>query len=182
MQPIPATPLFLSAIAGFTLAAAVWDLWTRRLPNQLTMAGLVAAIAYHTVSGALEQGLAGAARGLGFALAGFAAGFAILLVLWLIGGGGGGDVKLMAALGAWLGAKLTVYVFVASAIFIAVGLMGLVVWHAAHQGLEHLRGRSSNMSQTKPGNCNPRRVLPFALPLAIGTWVVLAWQVLFLHV
>ena len=43
-------------------------------------------------------------------------GFAALIILYLVGGMGAGDVKLMAALGAWLGMPLTFYVFIASSL------------------------------------------------------------------
>ena len=35
-------------------------------------------------------------------------GFGLLFVPWLLGGGGMGDVKLLAALGAWLGSVVAV--------------------------------------------------------------------------
>jgi len=84
--------VFVLVVGAFTAVAAVSDLRTRRLPNWLTVPAFAAGLLAHTV----VNGFAG----LGFALLGFATGFGLLLVLWLIGGGGGGDVKLMGALGA----------------------------------------------------------------------------------
>ncbi len=43
--------------------------------------------------------------GLWVSLAGFGAGFGLLLAAWLAGGGGMGDLKLLATWGAWLRAK-----------------------------------------------------------------------------
>ena len=68
-------------IVVFTLAAAVSDWRTRKLPNWLTVSALAAALLLHTILAGLP--------GLANALLGFAVGFGILLVLWLIGGSGG---------------------------------------------------------------------------------------------
>ena len=54
-----------------------------------------------------------APQGIGplWALAGFAVGFSLLIVPWLLGGGGMGDVKMLAALGTWLGPLLVLVAF-----------------------------------------------------------------------
>ncbi len=93
----PTNWILVCLVAVFVLTAAFTDLSARRIPNWLTVSSLAVALLFHTITGGWA--------GLGFALGGFATGFSILLVLWLIGGGGGGDVKLMGALGGWMGAK-----------------------------------------------------------------------------
>ena len=101
------TTVFLVCVAAFTALAAGFDLRTKKLPNRLTVPALVAAFVFH--------GATSGSSGQLTALAGFATGFGILLVLWIVGGGGGGDVKLMGALGAWLGPQGTLAVFLISA-------------------------------------------------------------------
>ena len=76
-------------------AAAVWfDLRERRIPNALTLGALAIAIVLRAPAGldAVVDGLLGS--GIAFGLA---------LVFFLLGGLGGGDVKLLAAVGAFLG-------------------------------------------------------------------------------
>ena len=166
--------IFLAAVGGFTLTAALIDLKWRRLPNWLNVAALVAALVTHTVFHGLS--------GLGFALIGFATGFGILFVLWLIGGGGGGDVKLMGAVGAWLGASLTLKVFFVSAVLIAVMAAGILVLAFCTHGFGHVKKRYMNSGKTTQdslfgGNGRRRkqyRILPYAVPVALGTWLVLA--------
>ena len=174
----PTQAIFLTAVGSFTLAAALSDLKWRRLPNWLNVAALVAALVAHTVFGGLS--------GLGFALLGFATGFGILFVLWLIGGGGGGDVKLMGALGAWLGAGLTLKVFLISAVLIAVMAVGIMALAFFANGFGYVKKRYMAVGKTKqqvPSSRNaprkkPYRILPYAVPVALGTWLVLAlaWQ------
>ena len=102
-----ATTLF--AVILFTSAAVVFDLRSRRIPNWLTVSSGALGLVYHLATGGIS--------GLGFGLGGFVVGFGVLLVLWLVGGGGGGDVKLMGAVGAWLGPVPTIMIFIGSVAF-----------------------------------------------------------------
>jgi prepilin peptidase CpaA len=82
------------AVVIFVCTAAWWDVNTGRIPNQLTMTGLAAALILRAPLGldALLQGLGG----LGIA-------FAVALVFYVLRAIGGGDVKLLAGVGAFLG-------------------------------------------------------------------------------
>ena len=106
-------------IVGLTIAslACVTDLRTRRIPNLLTFGAALAGFLYQFVSGGID--------GLGHATLGWLVGAAIFILPFTLGGLGGGDVKLLAALGAWLGPGdvfwLSLYTGVAG------GVMALVV-------------------------------------------------------
>jgi prepilin peptidase CpaA len=78
----------LIVLVGGTLAAAAIDLRSRRIPNALTAALAVAAIALH-----LGEGVAASLIVLAVMLASFALGALAFSAGWL----GGGDVKLVAA-------------------------------------------------------------------------------------
>ncbi|HEY7185757.1 MAG TPA: prepilin peptidase [Vicinamibacterales bacterium] len=80
---------------GLALVACVCDLRTRRIPQVLTLGGAAAAIVYHTVTGGWMAGAT--------SLGGWSVGILIFLVPFALGGLGAGDVKLLGALGAWLG-------------------------------------------------------------------------------
>src|SRR5262245_9642334 len=87
---------------GIVLIAVVWDLRTRRIPNVLTFGATIAALAVHWYFG----GFTGAGRTLG----GWAVGFAFFFPFFALGGMGAGDVKLVGAIGAWLGPMPAVWV------------------------------------------------------------------------
>ena len=168
---------FLLAVLGFTVTAAVSDYRTRRLPNWLTVTAFFAALIVHTAIGGLT--------GLGLSLSGFATGFSILLVLWLLGGGGGGDVKLMGALGAWLGPLLTLRVFLVSAVVLVIAAGGALVLAFLGRGFHYVRRRYMGGRWVTPravldadekwlAQRQRFRILPYAVPVALSTWLVLA--------
>ena len=84
----------IAVAGGLGVIAVVQDVGWRRLPNWLTAAGVAAGLMCAIPSGW---------RGFGLALAGCALGFLLLLPFHLCGAMGGGDIKLMAAYGAFLG-------------------------------------------------------------------------------
>jgi prepilin peptidase CpaA len=116
MSPV-ANVLVVGAVATATITAAVIDLRTRRVPNVLT-----AGIALVGVG----MAAAGVGRiGLPASLAGCLIGLGLMLPGHLLGATGGGDVKLLAAVGTLLGPAATLRAFVATAI--AGGLIAIVV-------------------------------------------------------
>lgn len=77
------------------LISSVTDLYSRRIPNIVTLPTILIAPCFHSLLGGVDGFL--------FSLGGAAAGFALLLIPYLLGGMGAGDVKLMCATGAVLG-------------------------------------------------------------------------------
>lgn len=97
--------------------AGITDIRKQIIPNVITYPVCLAGLGY-----ALHQGRIAAA------LLAFALGFGLGLVFYLIGGMGAGDVKLMAALGPWLGPQhLFTSILLASGIAIVWGLVKLAV-------------------------------------------------------
>jgi len=106
----------IAAIVVALLACAA-DLRTRRIPNVLTFGAVAAAVPYAAVTGGWA--------GVGTALAGWLVGCALFFPMFALGGLGAGDVKLLAALGAWLGPVPVAFVGLYAAI--AGGVIGLAV-------------------------------------------------------
>ena len=107
------------------LALSLWMAWedlkTRRIPNYLTGGAALAGLVF--------QGACGGGPGLTDGLLGLILGFGLLIVPYRFGFMGGGDVKALAALGAWLGPLGTFRLFIYMTL--AGGLMALATlwWH-----------------------------------------------------
>jgi prepilin peptidase CpaA len=179
--------LLIAAVSAFTLTAAVWDFRTKRIPNWLTVPGFAAAVIFHGAVGAWASGWGGLGSGLLIALEGFGVGFGILLVLWLIGGGGAGDVKLMGAVGAWLGPRNTLMVFFVSVVFIVVLSAGFLMFQLINRGMWGVKRKYLSKDEAKRNHGESaetallrrkvnRRLLPYGVPVALATWLVLAWS------
>jgi prepilin peptidase CpaA len=146
--------------------------------------GLVYQAAFNGWSGPENAGVAEA--GLKSALLGFVIGFGPLLVLWLIGGGGGGDVKLMGALSVWLGFKLTLLVLIFSTVFVLAGSLAIMSWSLVSQGSQTTRRKFIATRKATAGGAAPqmetieerkkRRIMAYAVPVALATWVVVIWK------
>jgi prepilin peptidase CpaA len=156
------------------LGACVTDVRSRRIPNLLTFGAAAAGIALHS-------GLGGW-NGFQTATMGWLAGTALFLPFFLLGGMGAGDVKLLAALGAWLGPRdafwMAVYGSLAGgAMAVGVALihgylatalrnLGMLLRYWWLAGPRPLPGMSLERHD------GPR--LAYAIPLFIGT-VVTVW-------
>jgi prepilin peptidase CpaA len=88
------TPEVLVAL-GIGVAASGEDIWRRNISNWIPLAGLVCGLVLQVA----KQGWLGLAYWAGGAVAGFC----VFLLFYMLGGMGGGDVKLMAGFGAVLG-------------------------------------------------------------------------------
>ncbi len=164
--------VLLVALAVYTVVTAVLDQRHRRIPNAVTVPMCVAGWVYQGVFG----GLGGLADGgLGFLL-----GFGALFVLWLIGAAGGGDVKLLGGLSVWLGFTLTQHVLLASIAFVIVGSIAVLAYSAVTRGVAKTK-QTHLATGAKPKPRKERRVMPFAIPVAVATWTVLtlSWPKLF---
>lgn len=156
--------LFFGCVAVFVAVAAATDAWRRRIPNWLTVPAAFAGLAFHA--------LAPAGWGLATATAGAAIGFALLLGPWLLGGGGAGDVKLLTALGAWLGPVYLLFAFGLAIAFSAAAAMTILAWTTLSRGWRGMRRR---LNVGAGANAPRRRMLPFAVPVAGAAACVLAW-------
>lgn len=153
------------------IVAAYIDGKQLRVPNWITFPMILSGLLYH--------GWTGGWTGLEAALVGTAVGLLCLLPLYSIGGMGAGDVKLMAGIGAWLGASVTFAAFVVSTVVGAVMAIAMVVRRksfAKHYANFWLI--LSEFSQFK----NPRELsqiaaerkpqmllLPYGIPICIGS-------------
>lgn len=156
------------AVVALGAAATVTDWRMRRIPNPLTFGGAAVAVAFALATGGVHGGV--------WSLAGFGLGVLIFLPLFLLRALGAGDVKLLAAIGAWLGPSLVGWVAVYGAIAGGVLAVPWLMWRG------QLRATLVNMwslvlhwrlSGFEPHPVvtldNPEAVrMPYALPIALG--------------
>jgi len=164
----------LNLFVGTLLAlACVTDLRTRRIPNVLTFSAAAGAVLFHLVTGGWQAA--------GWSIVGLFVGALLFLPMFALRGMGAGDVKLLAAVGAWLGPGQVAMAALATSL--VGGVMAVVVALAygylrkaltnIYLLLAHWRvmGVSPLPAVTLDGASGPR--LAYALPIAIGTVVTL---------
>jgi prepilin peptidase CpaA len=114
--PAPAVVLLLVAVT-----CAVTDLWKGKIYNAITYP----AMALGVVLGVVQHGV----PGIFFALGGFAVGFFPAFVLFALGGMGGGDVKLLGAIGAIAGAVAATETLILAFLVGGLFALGKLAWH-----------------------------------------------------
>jgi prepilin peptidase CpaA len=155
------------------IVACVWDVASSRIPNVLTFTAIGLALAFHLIAGG----------GAPYAALGLLVGLAVFFPMFALGAMGAGDVKLMAALGAWIGWKAILFVALYGSL--AGGALGLVIGMRRR----YLRKALSNLKMlatywwvegVKPLpaltlEAKDSQRLPYALAIAAGL-AVTVWQ------
>jgi len=152
------------------LIAAISDIRSKKIPNWLTYPAMMVATIYHTT-----------AKGIGgflFSIEGVAVGIAVLTVIYLLGGTGAGDVKLMGAMGALLGPK---GVFVAFLFTSIVGGVYAIVLLITHGSLGETARRywailksfilTKNFVYVPPSEREKKPKLRYGVAIALGTLI-----------
>jgi prepilin peptidase CpaA len=155
---------------GIGIAASIDDLRRRQISNWISGSAFASGLLLQTV----EHGW----RGAGSALLGTLAGAGVFLIFYLLGGMGGGDVKLMAGFGALLGAKRLFEAAlwtagcggVMAVAVIAAGL-GRDLWLRRNAaGTAKAEMEASGSSRVSAGRPD---TIPYAPAIAAGVWLSL---------
>ena len=175
MEQVPREVVWL--VSFVLIEAAIIDGRSLRVPNLLTYNFLAGGLIFAFWKGGTALLL--------MSVAGAAVGLMTLLPLYAIGGMGAGDVKLMAGVGAWIGPWLTLWAFLSSAVVGAVMAAGMIVYSGElyrHLAMMHTIGHevlsirnpavlSERAAQRKP----TMKLLPYGIPIAVGTIAFFAW-------
>ncbi|MEZ5392757.1 MAG: prepilin peptidase [Bryobacterales bacterium] len=143
--------LWLSVAVG--LMASAEDLWRREISNVVTASAF-------TVGVALNGYLHGW-DGVVASLLGGVIGFAVFLLFFVLGGMGGGDVKLMAAFGAIIGKEQVITAAVMTAL--VGGLMALVF--LGYCKIRRLFSKPGSGSEEQPDR---KLFIPYAPAISLG--------------
>ncbi|RXZ84745.1 prepilin peptidase [Paenibacillaceae bacterium] len=162
----------VSAIAAAVLLviAFVTDVRSALIPNRLTFTACICGWIYHVAIGGVDGFL--------YTLGGTAAGFAMLLVLYLLKGVGAGDVKLFAALGSLVGAAAVGNVFIYSILF--AGAIGAIVLVCNRSFMRSFATRLMSllipaaMSRLRSAN-SVKPLIKFPFMLAVAPGAAAAW-------
>jgi prepilin peptidase CpaA len=187
--------VFCLASISLCCIAAWTDTRRAKIPNRLTVfmlaTGLVANAARGGWLGAegkalwvFETGSAflGICDGLLFAFVGFTVSFAVMFTLWIFGTCGGGDVKLIAAIGAWVGIPYLPLVWLGTVVASVFWMGGRILLsiassgdpeqtHRTPQNLQGVRRESVTISGRK-GPARFQRVT-YSVPLVVSLACVL---------
>jgi prepilin peptidase CpaA len=170
------TLLMCAPVLALLVVAAVIDWRTRRIPNWLTFTLVLSGLAQSFMPHAVVSP--------GNALLGLLTGFALTFALYALGAVGGGDVKLLAGIGAWLGPQAALAIFAVEAI---VGMV-MALAQAAYQGKTRLLLKNSALvavnlahvtdvgiehaRQTGQACRSIDRPLPYAVPVLIAVMIL----------
>lgn len=155
--------VWITGIVG--VAAIVDDVARRKIANWIPCSAFVAGLTLQVV----QSGW----RGAGAALLGTAAGAGVFLIFYLMGGMGGGDVKLMAGFGAVLGVRQ----LLEAALWTAGcgGVMAALVIAAGT--VRRIWKSKSSVDAAQSGNDSRRALkadsIPYAPAIAAGVWLSL---------
>lgn len=186
---------FCAVLVAITAVAAYVDLRTWTIPKPITLGALGAGIVFNVIRGALlgsggeeawqlgESGvLVGALDGLLFALAGFGVSFGVLVLAFIFGVANGGDVKLMAAVGAWTGPYYFFFVLFGTVVFMVLINAVVLLYSFLTQGASGTaRDYSAKKAPRKKGKGQGymetptprRRLIAYSLPTALSVMALL---------
>lgn len=171
-------------VAIFAVVAAYIDGKELRVPNKLTFPMIIAGWIFSMIA----YGVSGDGwyYGLMWSLIGTIVGGLTLLPFYSIGGMGAGDVKMMAAIGAWVHIKI---VFLSFCIGAAVGgVIAVIMILMSGEAKKHYDQfwylineittvqNPEKLSEIAAERKSSMKLLPYGIPMAIGTVLYLGWE------
>lgn len=150
------------------IIATITDIRSQRIPNWLTFPAIISGLGINFISGG--------AGGLLFSMMGLLIGIGIFIVLYIMGGMGAGDIKLMGAVGAMLGPQMVLMAALYTAIAGAIYALAIILLHPrakakrtaiadSIKGFVYLRKFHYN----KPAETQNAPNLCYGVAIAIGT-------------
>jgi len=181
---------FYAVLVAFLTVASVVDFRSLRIPKALTISCLASGVIFNLSRGMwlgiqdkavwnakLPVGpVWGALDGLLFSAAGFAAAFAIFFALWFLQVAGGGDVKLFAAVGAWVGPWYIILLMIGSVFLVVLITLGMIVTSMVSSGFSKTHKSFSAQGSGKAiesGRRAKKRGPTYSFPLAFATAVIM---------
>jgi prepilin peptidase CpaA len=175
LPALPPHPIPL-CVAVLAVVTASTDIVSRRIPNPVLAFSLM-------VSFAVQVWLHGLVLGSGDWLAGSMTGFSLLIPLYLMRAMSAGDVKLLVAVGAWVGPGMVLCIALAAFVMGGAWSLGFVLSHRRttqlYKNLRYLvsriscAGRGGISAQVERRQFVSVGTIPYGVSIAIGTLGVL---------
>lgn len=150
------------------IVSVLTDLRSRKILNIITFPTIVGGLLFHSFISGVDGFL--------FSGAGFLVGMGLLFIPFLLGGLGAGDVKLLGAVGAWMGTSFVLYTGIYAAII--GGLFALFILFKRKQlgftvktmlfSLVFLRGTRGSLELFNDKTSTVS--IPYAIPIALGAF------------
>ena len=139
------------------------DIRDRIIPNTLTIPAIFCGIIFNILVLGWQGGGIFSAKGM-------LTGCCLLIIPFILGGMGGGDVKLLAALGSWLGFKAVLNIFLFGSIAGAFIALGLVVLKKRRLNLTNILNDMLLFALTKKRVISSENsgTFPYSIPMAAG--------------
>lgn len=158
----------LILLATLLTIAVVNDLRFQKIPNILTFPAMIVAIAYNSWFSGLEGFL--------FSIEGIGLGMAVFIAFHLFGGMGAGDVKLMGAVGGFLGPKGVFIAFLLTALTGGIYSLVILAFHGYLRGTLKRYGTmfksfilTKKIVYVSASNKESKLRLCYGVPIALGT-------------
>ncbi|MEI9811231.1 MAG: prepilin peptidase [Acidobacteriota bacterium] len=152
--------VWIAVLVG--MAAVADDLARRKISNWISVAALAGGLGWQTG----QYGWSGLLYGFG----GAAAGFSVFLIFYLLGGMGGGDVKLMSGFGALLGAGRLMEAALWTAGVGGVLALGVLGYRAVRNQFAKPPAQDQEMTADERKKAAS---IPYAPAIALGVWLAL---------
>jgi len=143
------------------IIAAYFDTRWRRIPNKLTYPTIIAGLGLHTIDSGLT--------GLGSALLGLLIGGGFFLIVYMIGGMGAGDVKLMGGVRSFLGSHAIIPAIIFT-VFVG-GIMAII--KLFYDWVNRVKTPTARSGTNKGSPKKEKSSLPYGVAIAAGTLVTL---------
>jgi prepilin peptidase CpaA len=169
-------------VSVILVVAAIIDGWMLKVPNWITFPLIMSGWVYSAVTGGWP--------GLGWSLLGTFVGLGLLYGLYMVGGMGAGDVKLLAGIGAWVHLQHTWNIFAATAIVGGIMALAMIAytgrWRKHFQQFNMLVGEfvevrdAEALYQRAAERKSKMFLLPYGIPMTIAALGYFLFQGMYL--